>query len=82
MVPAAAAATGRKVVLPESFDDWDDFDLGLSITKTRAAAAKPNVIPITKPAVSVATTTATTTSSTVLNARKKSLFDDDVDDVL
>jgi len=68
--PKTVAATGRKVALPESFDDWDDFDLNLSTTKTKP---KPNDSFVTKPAVTNATVT-------TVNARKKSLFDDDDDD--
>lgn len=69
--PKTVAATGRKVTLPESFDDWDDFDLNLSTTK---AKPKPNDSFVTKPAVTNAVTV------TTVNARKKSLFDDDDDD--
>ena len=66
--PKSVEASARKVALPESFDDWDDFDLTLSITKNKP---KPNDCPITKPTVTAAATVTT---------RKKSLFDDDDDD--
>ena len=67
-----SAVPSRKVTLPESLDDWDDFDLTLSITKNKQ---KPNDSPVTKPAVSHATAAAVPVIS-----RKKSLFDDDDDD--
>jgi len=57
--------------LPESFDDWDDFDLTLSVSK---AKQKPSDSPITKPTVTHAA------AVTSVNARKKSVFDDDDDD--
>jgi len=74
--PKNVAFPSRKVALPESFDDWDDFDLNLSVTKNKP---KPNDSPITKPVVSIAP--ATVPMATVV-ARKKSLFDDDDDDLL
>jgi len=70
--PKSVGFASRKVALPESLDDWDDFDLSLSTTKNKP---KRNACsPVTKPnaAAAVATTT--------VNVRKKSLFDDDDDD--
>ena len=62
------------MTLPESLDDWDDFDPGLSTTKNKP---KRNASPITKPTVAPA---AVAVGMTTVNARKKSLFDDDNDD--
>jgi len=65
----------RKVALPESIDEWDDFDLGLITTKNKP---KRLASPVTKPTITNAAAPVATT--TTVNARKKSLFDDDDDD--
>ena len=66
--------------MPESLDDWDDFDLTLSITKK----SKPHDSPITKPVVTNVAAAAVPTTTTKVVSKKKSLFDDDddYDDIL
>ena len=66
----------RKMALPESFNDWDDFDLTLSVTKNKP---KVNDSPITKPTVTNAEAAVVATETVA--ARKKSLFADN-DDIL
>ena len=61
--------------VPESFDDWDDFDFNASVAKAKPKLPKSPVSQTQSDHRSENPPKAT-------NSRKKSLFDDDDDDFL